>query len=145
VTADELALLGLAPGEPLPGGGQALDVEVRSGSGSASASFHLLYGPTFRELCGIAGFWPGTLNLRVAAPVTWEDPVTYQAREFCPIILEERAIGVVLRNADPTLPRTPEFLEVLSPVQLRPRLHDAQDHEWIKVRLLSGRLLKAQP
>jgi hypothetical protein len=139
-TADELAILGLAPDDSLPGGGQVLDVEVRSGNGSASIWSHI-YGPTFRELCGIP-LWPGTLNLWAASPVTWDSPTTYKAHEFCPIILEECAVGVVLRWADPTFPRKLEFLEVLSPVELRPRLGGVRNEQWINVRLLSGQLLR---
>jgi len=138
-----MAILGLALGDPLPGGGQLLEVEVRAGYGTAVMWSHL-YSPIFRQLYGIAALWPGTLNLWATSPVTWEDPVTYHAHEFCPIVLEECAIGVVLRRADPTR-RTPEFLEVLSPVELRPRLDDVQNGQRIKVRLLSGRLLKQAP
>jgi hypothetical protein len=141
VTADELALLGLAAGDPLPAGGQVLDVEVRSGTGTAWV-FAGRYLQAFHERFGVSRICLGTLNLWADAPVTWEDPVTIQTHEFCPIILAEHAIGVVLRSSEPGAPRDPRFLEVLSPVKLRPQLRDVNDGQRISVRLLSGSLLK---
>ncbi len=143
VTPEELALLGLALVDPLPVGGQVLEVEVRSGNGTASM-WSYMYGPIFHERLGIPSLWPGTLNLWAISPVTWENPAQYWLHEFCPIVLEERAIGLVLRWADPPPPRsrTPDFLEVLSPVELRPRLGNLENGQKISVRLLSGDLLE---
>ncbi len=140
LTLEELALLGLVSGDPLPDGGQSLAVTVRSGSGTAVMWSHL-YGLTFRARFNVS-LWPGTLNLWTAAPVEWDNPTTYLTHEFCPIILEESAVGIVLRWADPTRPRNAKFLEVLSPVELRPRLNNVQDGQIISVRLLPGDLLK---
>jgi CTP-dependent riboflavin kinase len=113
---------------------------VCSGSGTARI-WSNLFGPIFQERFGIPSLWPGTLNLLAKSPVLWENPSRYSAHEFCPIILEECAIGVVLRLADPAR-LTLEFLEVLSPVALRPRLGNVQDGQEITVRLLSGDLLE---
>ncbi len=143
MTAEEFALFGLAVGDLLPIGGQVLDVEVRSGNGSASI-WSYLYSPIFKQMFGIASLWPGTLNLWADSAPKWEKPAQYATHEFCPIILADRAIGVVLRWADPSKPRTPEFLEVLSPVELRPRLGNVQNGQKIEVRLLPGDLLKGR-
>ena len=101
----------------------------------------LPFRPPFNELFGVT-LWPGSLNLWASEPIAWDDPFGLSAAgvagEFCPVVLEEVAVGVAFRAP----PYTPEYLEVLSPVELRPRLGGLQDGQMVGVRLLSGDLLR---
>jgi hypothetical protein len=139
VTPEELALLRLPAEAELPRGGEQLTLALRSGHGSAS-TWTYLFGPSFYEQFGIT-FWPGSLNLWGPRPITWDRPYCLVAGgvtgQFCPVILEEVAVGVAFRAQ----PFTLEYLEVLSPVELRPRLGGLQDEQMVRVRLLSGDLL----
>jgi len=138
-SAEELALLGLSEGDPFPAGGQTLHLTLRSGSGSAR-SWTALFSEVFRTQFGVH-LHPGTLNLWAEEPIRWENPMQLRvagaAGEFCPVILEERAIGVAFRGNK----AMPYFLEILSPVYLRARLPDSRDEATVKVRLLGGELL----
>ena len=88
-------------------------------------------------------FWPGSLNLWTDAPVDWTLPRKVTANgyvgEFCPVVILERAIGVAFRGNG----ETPTKVEVLSPVELRPRLGLGVSGQRLQVRLLSGELLAA--
>jgi len=140
LTREEFALLGLPAASMLPGGGQHLALEVRSGNGSASR-WTCLFGPPFHERFGVT-FWPGSLNLWASAPIGWDTPFRLTAGgvagEFCPVILEEAAVGVAFRAP----PYTPSYLEVLSPVELRPRLGGLVNGQVVRVRLLRGDTLR---
>jgi len=135
-----MALLGLRPSDPLPEGGQRLTLSVRSGSGTA-ASWTGLFGPALEARYHVV-LEPGSLNLWADAPILWQDPVhiieSTVTGEFCPVILEECAVGVAFRANK----ATPTYLEVLSPVHLRTRLN-LSDGQPITVRLLPGSFLKA--
>jgi hypothetical protein len=138
-SAEELALLGLSDGDAFPAGGQTLHLTLRSGSGSAR-SLTALFSELFRTQFGVH-LYPGTLNLWAEEPIRWENPIQLRvpggAGEFCPVILEERAIGVAFRGNR----AMPYFLEILSPVYLRDRLPDSRDEAIVTVRLLGGELL----
>lgn len=86
---------------------------------------------------------PGSLNLWASHEIVWESPVRLVAggflAKFCPVVLEEVAAGVAFRAP----PYTLKYLEVLSPVELRPRLGGLEDGKMISVRLLSGDVLKS--
>jgi len=136
ITRAELVLLGSSVADELPTGGQILKVTVCCGSGTAHTWTEML-APFLRDRYGI-NVEPGSLNLWADGEILWRQPFTADAGgrewELCPLVLEERAIGVAFRsNRD-----SPEFLEVLSPVKLRSRLGNAKDGDRIRIRLLSG-------
>ena len=126
-------------GDPLPSGGQTLHLALRSGTGSAR-SWTALFTELFRTQFGVH-LEPGTLHLWAEEPIRWENPLQLPVAgivgEFCPVILEERAIGVALRGNK----AMPYFLEILSPVYLRARLPDSHDEATVEVRLLGGEFL----
>ena len=117
-----------------------MTVTVESGSRTASA-WTQLFGPAVEERCGVK-LHTGSLNLWAAEPVPWQDPVRITAGdvtgEFCPVLLEECAVGVAFRANE----ATPKYLETLSPVHLRDKLN-LSDGQKIGVRLLPGSCLKA--
>ena len=120
----------------LPVGGQVFEVVVCSGSGTANTWTDMLT-PVLAPKYGIA-LEPGSLNLWAGTNIVWCEPLELFAGdrnwELCPIIIEEKAIGVAFRaNRE-----TPRLLEVLSPVRLRTRLGDAKDGDRVSVRLLPG-------
>ena len=133
-----MALLGLKMGDPLPSGGYSLVVTVQSGTGSAD-TWTKIFGPVFRERCGIS-LHPGSLNLWADNNISWDQPreisVEDNTGEFCPVILEESAVGVAFR----TNQQTRRYLETLSPVGLRTQLN-LKDGQRIAVRLLPGNAL----
>src|SRR5690348_11933046 len=116
-SAYELRLFGLVPGAPLPSGGQSLELTVCSGHGSAKMWTDAL-GPFFLDRFGVT-LTPGSLNLRCEKAIDWDGPVNTPAAnmtwDLCPLILEEKAIGVAIR-ANTAEPR---YLEVISPSHLR--------------------------
>ena len=139
ITVEEWRLLGVEGGNVLPNGGQRLIVRIISGTGTATV-WTELFNPIFQSRFGVTLF-PGSLNLTSDHPVAWAAPVLIQidtiVAEFCPIILEEAAVGVAFRgNA-----HTPTLLEVLSPVNLRKRMQIGSDGGSIEVRLLPGACL----
>jgi hypothetical protein len=134
LTPEELALLGLRPGDPLPGGGQRVVAAYQSGHGSASVHTQAL-APYFRGRWGVE-LWPGSLNLHAQIEVEMANPHLYQDWMMCPIILEERAVGVVCRKNTELL----KFLEVVAPVQLSVCL-GLSLFERVAVRVLSGKFL----
>ena len=133
-----MALLGLKSGDPLPSGGYSLVVTVQSGSGTAGMSTKM-FGPEFAERCGIS-LHPGSLNLWADNNISWDGPreiaVGAATGEFCPVILEELAVGVAFRMNR----QTPRYLETMSPISLRSQLH-LRDGQRIAVRLLPGAAL----
>jgi CTP-dependent riboflavin kinase len=133
-----MTLLGLKSGDPLPSGGYSFVVTVQSGSGSAD-TWTKLFGPVFAERCGIT-LHPGSLNLWAAHNISWDQPreisVEDKTAEFCPVILEESAVGVAFRMNR----QTRRYLETMSPVGLRNHLN-LQDGQRISVRLLPGNAL----
>ena len=86
---------------------------------------------------------PSLSPLWSEAPLEWERPMPvstgdYPAGQFCPVILEEVAVGLAFRaNSD-----TPTFLEVLSPVCLREHISNRHDGASIPIRLLAGSELR---
>jgi hypothetical protein len=141
ITTAEWRLVAIDSELGLPLGGQELLVRIESGSHSAE-TWTSLFGPIFTTRLGVK-LYPGSLNLRSDYSVEWDTPLCIQVNaingEFCPIILNERAIGVAFRGNR----ETPALLEVLAPVNLRDRLSNARDGDEIRVRLLSGRFLHA--
>ena len=137
MTDAEFAILGVPPGGELPSSGEHLSVKVDKGHGSA-AIWTTQFGPVILERFGIE-LHPGSLNLWAENPVEWRDPVSLSAdgmrAEFCPVVLEEVAVGMAFRGNR----ERPCYLEVFSPVGLRDRLGGLTDGQWISVRLLSGR------
>lgn len=85
----------------------------------------------------------GSFNLWAEGDVEWREPFETLTGnrhwELCPIILEEKAVGVAFRGNR----ETPRLLEVLSPVRLRTRLGGARDGDRVQVRLLPGSALGA--
>jgi hypothetical protein len=140
ITTEEWRLLGLESGTLLPPGGQKLLVRIEAGNHSAE-HWTALFGPIFRARYGV-NLYPGSFNLRAEHPIVWDAPLSIPTTrvngEFCPVILEEAAVGVAFRgNSD-----TPVFLEVLAPVKLRDRVTNADDGNQIAIRLLSGKYLR---
>jgi hypothetical protein len=140
LTAQELLLIGAKPGSTLPSGGLDLIGTLYSGSGSAS-SWTSLFNPFFAPRFGLT-FINGSLNLRLDAPIEWDDPHHFEIGgrtwEFCPLILAEVAIGLAFRgNRDRV-----DLLEVASPVFLRERLGGASDGTRVPLRLLAGTFLR---
>ena len=131
-----MGLLGLKSGDPLPSGGYSFVVTVKSGDASAQ-SWTDIFGPLFAARCGIT-LQPGSLNLWADHNISWDRPreiisVESSTGEFCPVVIEETAVGVAVRMNH----QTPRFLETLSPVGLRNQLH-LRDGQRIAVRLLPG-------
>jgi hypothetical protein len=95
------------------------------------------FTPVFDSLYGVT-LLEGSLNLRLPEPVEWEDPFVLDIDgrhwEFCPVVLEEKAVGVVFR-ADRL---SPDLLEIASTVHLRSTLGGLADGTTIAVRLLPG-------
>jgi len=138
LSPQEMALLGLKSGDPLPSGGYSLMVTVQSGSGTADR-WTKMFGPVFAARCGIS-LHPGSLNLWADNNISWDGPremsVGATTGEFCPVILEELAVGVAFRvNRE-----TPRYLETMSPRSLRSHLN-LRDGQRIAVRLLPGAAL----
>ena len=130
-----MALLGLKSGDALPAGGYSLVVTVQSGSGTAE-TWTEMFGTVFAERYGIS-LHPGSLNLWANHNISWDQPreiaVENGIGEFCPVILEEAAVGVAFRmNRE-----TRHYLETLSPISLRSHL-SLRDGQRISVRLLPG-------
>jgi hypothetical protein len=133
-----MALLGLKMGDPLPSGGYSFIVTVQPGSGTAD-TWTRVFGPLFTQRCGIS-LHPGSLNLWATDNLSWDQPreisVGTTSGEFCPVILEESAVGVAFRSNRQTL----RYLETMSPVDLRGQLK-LRDGQRIAVRLLPGNAL----
>ena len=134
----EMALLGLKSGDRFPVGGYSLVVTVQSGSGTADR-WTTMFGPVFSDRCGIS-LHPESLNLWADGNVSWDQPreisVAAGIGEFCPVILEELAVGVAFRMNRLTL----RYLETVSPVSLRNQMN-LRDGQRIAVRILPGRFL----
>jgi hypothetical protein len=124
----------------LPRGGLEIVGVLASGSRSAS-SWTDLFNPFFGERFGIT-FVNGSLNLELGNAIEWENPRQFEiggrSWEFCPIVLDEQALGVAFRGNR----ERPDLLEIASPVGLRARLGDLKDGARIRCRLLSGQLLR---
>ena len=133
-----MALLGLEMGDPLPSGGYSFVVTVQSGSGSAD-TWTRIFGPVFSERCGIS-LYPGSLSLGAGGNVSWDQPRQISAEgntaEFCPLIIEETAVGVAFRLNQ----ETRRDLETMSAVDLVNQLK-LRDGQRIAVRLLPGNAL----
>jgi len=95
------------------------------------------FTPVFDSLYGVE-LVPGSLNLRLPGSIEWEDPFVLDIGgrhwEFCPVVLDEKAVGVVFR-ADRL---SPDLLEIASTVHLRSALGGVADGAMIAVRLLPG-------
>jgi hypothetical protein len=131
---EEFVLLGCTPGDPLPAGGALILTTYRSGSNTASRHTDDL-GPYFKTHWGV-NLWPGTLNLYAEAGVELPEPRQCGEWMLCPIILDERAVGVVCRKNE----AVPKLLEVVGPVQFSKCLGLALC-ERLWTRLLPGTLL----
>ena len=138
MTSDEMALVGLASGDSLPNGGFARDATVRSGHGSAK-NWLEIFGAQLSERFRI-DMYAGSLNLWFTEPIELPNPWVISEdgiqAGFCPLILDEKAIGLAFRTQD----GNPLFLEVFSPVKLRDRL-SLDDGTGVRVRILSGEIL----
>lgn len=139
MTQEELAILGRKAGESLPDGGQKLRLRHDSGHQSGH-QWAAHFGELFREEFGI-GLFAGTFNLYSNGPIAWPAPQTFsraeaEGFEFCPVVIEERAVGIAMRKGT----EREDFLEVLSPVELRERLN-ASRGDAFAVRLLPGSAL----
>ncbi len=95
------------------------------------------FTPVFESLYGVT-LAAGSLNLRMRAPVEWEDPIVLDIGgrhwEFCPVVLEEREVGVAFR-ADR---RAGDLLEIASTTHLRTALGGLDDGASVAIRLLPG-------
>ena len=95
------------------------------------------FTPVFDSLYGVT-LYAGSLNLRLAEPVEWEDPFVLDLDgrhwEFCPVVLEEKTVGVVFRANR----LAPDLLEIASTVHLRRALGGVADGASVAVRLLPG-------
>ncbi|HXW96845.1 MAG TPA: hypothetical protein VEI47_04605 [Gemmatimonadales bacterium] len=93
--------------------------------------------PIFSHLYGVT-LEPGSLNLRLPSPVEWEDPYELDIEgrhwEFCPVVLEERQVGVAYRMDR----RFPNLIEIVSVVDLRRALGGLPDGARVAARLLPG-------
>ena len=132
-----MGLLGLKSADPLPSGGYSFVVTVEATPAAAETPASI-FGPAF-ERCGIS-LHPAPLTLHATDNVSWDRPrdiaVAGGRAEFCPVIIEETAVGVALRlNRD-----TRGYLETMSPVDLRSILKLRDGHR-IAVRLLPGAAL----
>lgn len=140
ITTEEWRLLGLESGTVLPPGGEQVLVRIESGNHSAE-HWTALFGPIFHARYGV-NFYPGSFNLRADYSIVWDAPISIPTSivdgEFCPVILEEAAVGVAFRGNT----HTPTLLEVLAPVKLRERIGNADDGNQIAIRLLSGKYLR---
>ena len=138
ITKEELALIGLHPGAPLPEGGVQVvttyNKKGKSRTGTSSAYLHFL-NPLFHARCDVE-FCPGSFNLWTEGTAPLGEPLRLPEGEFWPVILEERAIGVVFRQGNDV----PDYLEVFSPVNLKDRL-GVKDEQSVNVRLLPGSVL----
>jgi CTP-dependent riboflavin kinase len=127
----ELSFLGLHPGDPLPTGGLALQATYQEGYHTGEHHARDLQ-PFFTEQWGIH-LYEGTFNLHTDTDVELAQPRRFQAWMLCPIVLNDRAIGVVCRQNT----CAPSFLEIVAPVKLRERLGlDVGDQ--IRIRILPG-------
>lgn len=139
MTRSEYALIGLQPQDRLPTGGQRLHLTVCSGTGTAAAWTNELQ-PFFTSTYGVQ-LENGSLNLWADSPIEWQQPRAgprnLRAWELCPVVLEEKAIGVAIRGNRETLRK----LEIVSPARLRQRLGNVTDGTVISVRLLPGTVL----
>lgn len=126
---------------PFPGGGVTVQVEYRSGRGEGG--FHLtLLNPLIAPLLGCSeGLFRGSMNLHADAAVALPEPLEVPLHSFTwlfvPVILEERAIGLVARRGDSG---DSSFLEVFACEKLAHRLGAAPGDRLV-ARLLSGRYL----
>jgi CTP-dependent riboflavin kinase len=137
VTADELRLL-QEPSLPAQILGLPFSGVVADGTGSAATwtdEFQRLFGASLNVT-----FHPGSLNLSLRARLDWPEPFLLpdgsQPWEFCPVVLEERAIGIAFRGNR----ERPDLMEIASPVLLRARLV-VEAGSAVRGRLLPGRLL----
>jgi hypothetical protein len=138
---EEFALLSLSSDAPLPAGGQPLRGKLLGGADTNSSAneWTKIFNPLFAARLDVT-FHPGSFNLRVE-PLSWESPwsqwIGDRDWEFCPVIIEERAIGLAVRaNRD-----CPDLLEVASPVHLRTALGGLAIGTQVNARLLAGRPL----
>ena len=100
--------------------------------GDQSARLHThRFNPFFESRFGVR-MVEGSFNLWLDEPQVFANPLRAGPDEFWPIILAERAIGVVFRQGNDT----PEFLEVFSPVMLRDRLGMTGPNTPVTVRVL---------
>ena len=138
-TAPELRLFG-SDNAPPPGEGRAGIGTLASHTGTAKAHTDEL-NPYFQQRFGVE-LHEGTFNLELEAPFAWPEPLVIPTSshrwEACPIVLEERAIGVAIRG---NLERQ-DLLEVISPTGLRRQLGELKDGTPVAFRLLAGSTLK---
>jgi hypothetical protein len=130
LTVAERALLRLSPGDPLPTG-TTLTARYCTGTGTARGHTDAL-APFFAEHFDVR-LHPGSFNLWLAGRISLDSPLSCGHGYCCPIILADRAIGIVYRENE----AEPALLEVLSPVQLHERLQ-VQPYDSVRVTLLAG-------
>ena len=132
----------LAGVPPLPDGGISLTVEYRRGRQEGALHLTQLNSVLGPLLGCPAGLFKGSMNLYADAAVTLPEPwvvkIPPHAWHFVPIILKERAVGIVARRGDSgDIP----FLEVYACDELVPKLA-VHPGDRIRARLLSGSLLE---
>lgn len=109
-------------------------------SSTGTAHFHTdNLGDLFQSEFGVTLF-PGTLNFLLDKDLDLPEPQRHQVAgrswEFCPVVIAEYAVGVVIRGNKERL----DYLEVVSPIKLRSKL-TAQDGERFGMRILPGSFL----
>ena len=141
ITSQELAILGLLPGDPLPTGGQTVQGTTLTCTGT-SATWTNLFVEVFRRRWNVE-LQPGGLNVDLGGSFEWESPcllIPGTSWEFIPVILNDnQAIGVSFRGNRLREDR----LEIASPVKLRERLGIPVPNESaVSVRMLPGTYLE---
>jgi len=128
---------------PFPSGGLTVSVEYRSGRQEAYLHLPVL-NPVLAGMLDCAGgsLFPGSMNLwaenGLVLPEPWQVPVGPDVWHFVPIVLDEKAVGIVARRADSG---PGPFLEVFACVRIASLLRVAPGAH-MTARLLSGRLLE---
>ena len=136
VTPAELALLGLAPGAPLPVGGLIAQATYETGNGSSG-----LYLPDLERLVG-QPLHPGSFNLRLRLPLELPNArgatVLGATWLLAPVVLSEDAVGFLARRQ---LDYAAMFGEVFSPVGLALAL-GVSPGDTLALRVLDGSQLR---
>lgn len=105
-----------------PEGGIQLEVTYRTGNGTSVAHLSVI-GETLKRLLDCEPF-PGSLNLHAATAVCLPEPLELplgrRIWQFAPVVIADRAVGIVARRPPPACGT---FLEVFASRQLRSELN----------------------
>ena len=123
-----------------PADGLILNVRYRSGN--QSSHHHLAkIGPVLSHVLGCPDPFRGSLNFYAAAPLSLPEPAAFMCAGekwlFVPVVLAEKAVGLVARRPPPD---TTDIIEVFACRQLAPILGLKPDDE-TQIRLLSGKYI----